>query len=149
MIKSKKISIALIIIDLLLVIGATVYSYKTYYANLPTAYLMKPVTTYIDYDEDKPSSLETVTDSMYENSMPRTCLADDCTGKMKIKMIAEEEGAWGKSYKIKQTDVLYWPVDSNSEYVVILWRFDDSLPIAADVDAEYVYDGMEVKLQRR
>jgi hypothetical protein len=60
--------------------------------------------------------------------------------------MSSEDGPWGKQYKVKQTDVIYWPVDSKFEYIIILWRNDDSLPIAADIDTDYIYDGMEVQI---
>ena len=147
--KSRKIAIIIGGIYLVLVIIATVYCQRTYYSNLPTAYLSKPARAQIDYEGRKPKSLAGVEGNVYDRTLPRTCLYDDGTGKMKVNMITEEEGPWGKRYKIKQTDVIYWPKDSGSENIVVLWRMDDSLPIAADIDSEYVYEGMEVKLQLR
>jgi hypothetical protein len=147
--KSRKVSIVFVVLYLLLVTGATIYCQRTYSSNLMTAYLTKPVRAQINYDGSIPKSLVSGEDGKYDNAMPRTCLSDDGTGKMKLNMIAEEEGPWGKRYKIKQTDVVYWPVDSESEYIVIRWRFDDSLPIAADVEADFVYEGMEVQLALR
>jgi len=144
--KSRIVSIAFVVIYLLIVTGATIYCYRTYYSNLPTAFLSKPIRAQIDYDGSIPASLEGGPEGKYDNAMPRTCLYDDGTGRMKVNMISEDEGPWGKRYKIKQTDVFYWPVDSESEYIIIFWRLDDSLPIAADIDTDFVYEGMEVKL---
>lgn len=148
--KSRIIVIIVSGIYLLLVVAATIYSLKTYYTNLPVAYLSKPALAQIDYEgEAKIKSAEGHAENVYDRTLPRTCLYDDGSGIMKINMIAEEEGPWGKKYIIKQTQVAYWPVDSNSENIVILWRMDDSLPIAADIDGEFAYEGMEVRLQLR
>lgn len=144
--KSRKVSVILAIIFLIIVTGATLYCQRTYYTNLPTAYLAEPVTAQIDYDGEKPKTLQDITDNGYDSAIPRTCLSDDGTGKMKVNMIEEKDGPWGKRYYIRQTDSVYWPVDSDSKYILIFWRFDDSLPIAADIDSDYVYEGMEVKL---
>ena len=144
--KSRIVSISFAVIYLLLVMVATIYCQTTYTSNLPTAYFAKPVSAQIDYEGDKPTSLVIGEDGKYDNTMPRTCLTDDGTGKMKVNMIAQEDGPWGKQYKIKQTDVVYWPVDSESEYIIIRWRFDASLPFAAVIDSDFVYDGMQVKL---
>lgn len=148
--KSRKIVIIIGGIYLMLVIAATIYCLRTYYVNLPIAYLSKPALAQIDYDgDDKIKSAEGQPENVYDQALPRTCLYDDGSGTMKVNMIAEEEGPWGKKYIIKQTQVAYWPVDSDSENIVILWRMNDSLPIAADIDSDYVYEGMEVKLQLR
>jgi hypothetical protein len=146
--KSRKLSIVLAVIYLILVAGATVYCQITYYAKLPTAYLAKPVAAEIDYDGNIPKSLQNVPDGKYPDAVPRTCLSDDGTGKMKVNMIEEKDGPWGKRYYIRQTDTVYWPVDSASKYILIFWRLDDSFPIAADIDTGYAYEGMEVKLDR-
>jgi hypothetical protein len=146
--KSRKIVIVVSGIYLLFVVVATLYCLRTYYTDLPVAYLSKPTLAQIEYaGENKIKSAEGQPENVYDRALPRTCLYDDGSGKMKVNMIAEEDGPWGKKYIIKQTDVAYWPVNSDSENIVVLWRMDDSLPIAADIDSDYVYEGMEVKLQ--
>lgn len=148
--KSRMIVIIVGGFYLLSIAAATLYCLRTYYSDLPVAYLSKPALAQINYTgEDKIKSAEGQADNVYDRTLPRTCLYDDGSGKKKVNMIAEEEGPWGKKYIIKQTDVAYWPVDSNSENIVIFWRMDDSLPIASDIDSDYVYEGMEVRLQVR
>ncbi|HHX12986.1 MAG TPA: hypothetical protein GX731_09195, partial [Clostridiales bacterium] len=113
------------------------------------AYLSKPTKAIIEYDGKKLTKFATDVKNEYTMTLPSTCLYDDGTGTMQVNMVAEEDGPWGKRYKIKQTQVAYWPMDRDSENIIVLWRLDDSLPIAADVDSKFVYEGLEVQLRLR
>lgn len=147
--KSRIIVLIIAGVYLLLVGAATLYCTNTYYNNLPIAYLSKPAKAIIEYDGNKLTKFATDVENEYTMTLPSTCLYDDGTGTMKVNMVAEEDGPWGKRYKIKQTQVAYWPMDSDSENIIVLWRLDDSLPIAADVDSSFVYEGLEVQLRLR
>ncbi len=146
---SRKIVLIFAAVYLLLVGAATLYCINNYYKNLPIAYLSKPAPARIDYDGKKLKGFAGEGENVYNMTLSRTCLYDDGTEKMKVNMVAEEEGPWGKRYRIKQTEVAYWPMDSDSENIIVLWRMDDSLPIAADIDSEYIYEGLEVQLRLR
>lgn len=60
-----------------------------------------------------------------------------------VYTITEEDGAWGKEYKLKEVNTLCFPFDVSTDKVAILMELDE--PIVLESDRE-LGSGMKVEL---
>lgn len=96
----------------------------------------KPVQCEIDCDTSEP----------FDVVVPRSALGIDfVTNSPVLNMVDQTEGPWGKKYVITQKPVVIWPYE-DSEYVMIFIAEDIELPIAKNVDTDFIYTGMEVRI---
>ena len=64
-------------------------------------------------------------------------------GQTCVYQVSEEEGAWGKERRLKETDVICFPADISTEQVAILSELEE--PMVMEISGE-PESGMQVKL---
>ena len=84
---------------------------------------------------------------VFEKTVPVSAMTINGNGQTAINTIVEEEGPWGKRYVIREETVpFYWPNDGGSEYVLIPPDAIKGVPVLNSIEADFVYDGMEVRI---
>ncbi len=119
---SRIVYLCLAVLYLLIVCGATIYSLTAYRSRLPQVELTQA-------DGGK---------------IPISCLLKSPDG-MIINTVERQDGPWGKRYVIKQLTVFACqPVDE--ETVFVYEAVSNENPIVSGGTAEFLYDGMEVRI---
>lgn len=120
---AKRVCLCLGAAYLLVVVGATVYSQTVYVKKLPSVTLVAATGARV----------------------PKKYVAE-INGQLTLNTVEQEDGPWGKRYVIHQiTSAMANPIDDNT---VFFYEAENlKSPIAATIDAEFVYEGMEVRIE--
>ena len=120
--KSRIVYICISIVYLLAVIGATAYGLTLYQDNLPQVELIPSVGARV----------------------PRECLQTGPAGTV-VNVVEREDGPWGYRYVIRQLAVYsYQELPDGDLFVFEI--MENVNPIVSGSTAEYLYDGMEVRI---
>ena len=120
--KSRIAYICISIVYLLAAIGATDYGLTVYQDNLPQVELIPSVGARV----------------------PRECLQAGPTGTV-VNVVEREDGPWGYRYVIRQLAVYsYQELPDGDLFVFEI--MENVNPIVSGSTAEYLYDGMEVRI---
>lgn len=107
------------------VVCATVYAQTGYHQALPLVEIGSP----------------------QEGVIPKSCVQTDPeSGKLYLNVVVQENGPWGKRYVISTVDMNNYRVLDEEHYVIFgATRVEN--PIVFSSESEYLYKGMEVRLQ--
>lgn len=122
----QKVILCVSIVYLLTVIGATVYAQTGYVNSLPKVTLAKA--------EDQ--------------LIPISSFSQDETGGWKLNTVEQQDGPWGKKYVVKQLKVIQC-LKADEETMRVYDPEALEKPYILSADAEFLYEGMEVRLGER
>lgn len=124
--KFQKVILCVASVYLLAVIGATVYAQTGYVRNLPAVTLGRAEGGLI----------------------PLSSFTPDAEGGWKLNTIEQQDGPWGKKYVVKQIKATRC-LPGNEEYMHVYETELLEKPFVYTTTAEVLYDGMEVRLERK
>ncbi len=120
---SRIVYLCIAAVYFLVVCGATAYCLTAYHEQLPSVDL-------IQADRGK---------------VPSACLIEAADGGMLMNTVERQDGPWGKRYIVKQMTVYaYQEIDEETTFVYE--AVSNENPIVIYSTAEYLYDGMEVRI---
>ena len=122
---SRIVYICISVVYLLVVVGATVYGLTVYQDNLPQV-------------EAIPSAGAEV---------PKDCLQEGPDGIL-LNTVERQDGPWGYRYMIKQLRVNFCQELPNGNMFVYEAASNEN-PLVIGSTAEFLYDGMEVRISVR
>ena len=120
--KSRIVYICISIVYILVVVGATIYGLTVYQNNLPQVELIPSVGARV----------------------PKDCLQAGPTG-MVVNVVERQDGPWGYRYVIKQLNAYSYQELPDGDLFVYEVMSNEN-PIVVGSTAEYLYDGMEVRI---
>ena len=120
--KSRIVYICISIVYILVVVGATIYGLIVYQNNLPQVELIPSVGARV----------------------PKDCLQAGPTG-MVVNVVERQDGPWGYRYVIKQLNAYSYQELPDGDLFVYEVMSNEN-PIVVGSTAEYLYDGMEVRI---
>ncbi len=120
--KSRIIYLCIAAVYFVVVVGATVYSLTAYQANLPQVELIR---------SDR-------------GRVPQQCLTPGPEG-MLMNTVERQEGPWGQRYVVKQVTVFAYQELPDGDMLVYQAASNEN-PIVLRSTAEFLYDGMEVRI---
>lgn len=120
--KSRIVYICIFVVYFLVAIGATVYGLTVYQDNLPQVELIPSVGARV----------------------PESCLQEGPDG-MLLNTVERQDGPWGYRYVIKQIHVYSCKELPDGDMFVYEVMSNEN-PIVTGSTAEYLYDGMEVRI---
>ena len=123
--KFQKIVLCVASVYVLAVIGATVYAQTGYINNLPAGTLGRAE----------------------EGLIPLSSFTPDADGGWKLNTVEQQDGPWGKKYVVKQVKVTRC-LQENGAYMRVYETELLEKPFVDTTTAEFLYDGMEVRLER-
>lgn len=119
---SRIVYICISIVYILVVVGATIYGLTVYQDNLPQVELIPSVGARV----------------------PKDCLMEGPEG-MLVNVVERQDGPWGYRYMIKQLNV-YSCQELPDGDMFVYEVMSNVNPIVVSSTAEYLYDGMEVRI---
>ena len=120
--KSRIVYICISIVYILVVVWATIYGLIVYQNNLPQVELIPSVGARV----------------------PKDCLQAGPTG-MVVNVVERQDGPWGYRYVIKQLNAYSYQELPDGDLFVYEVMSNEN-PIVVGSTAEYLYDGMEVRI---
>lgn len=120
--KSRIVYICMAAVYILVVVGATVYSLTAYQAGLPQVEIIRSE----------------------KGRVPQECLIPGPDG-MLLNTVERQDGPWGKRYVVKQMSVFSYQELPDGDFFVYEAVSNEN-PIILHSDAEYLYNGMEVRI---
>ena len=120
--KSRIVYICISIVYILVVVGATIYGLTVYQNNLPQVELIPSVGARV----------------------PKDCLQAGPTGRV-VNVVERQDGPWGYRYVIKQLNAYSYQELPDGDLFVYEVMSNEN-PIVVGSTAEYLYDGMEVRI---
>ena len=120
--KSRIVYICISIIYILVVVGATIYGLTVYQNSLPQVELIPSVGARV----------------------PKDCLQAGPTGVV-VNVVERQDGPWGYRYVIKQLNAYSYQELPDGD-VFVYEVMSNENPIVVGSTAEYLYDGMEVRI---
>lgn len=120
--KSRIVYIYISIVYILVVVGATIYGLTVYQDNLPQVELIPSV----------------------GGRVPKSCLLEGPDGTL-MNTVERQDGPWGYRYMIKQLTVYSYQELPDGD-MFVYEAVSNKNPIVTSCTAEYLYDGMEVRI---